>query len=233
MAAALPAIATIAAPFIQKFLSGSGDSGYEKFPIYDKGQQKIHNQLINNTQQIGGMGGGFDKALQNLIAQLDPQSSIHKQFEQPYINEYEQQTIPNLAERFAGMGAQGGALSSSGFGQALSSAGANLQTNLAQMSSNRSQDAMKSLLDLYQKMVQSSLQSSPYAYVNEQKGGGYGGAAQGIANVSPGAWEGLLNSFKSSSDSSSPSASSSYNQDFPLTSYYQKEQLPNFAQKPY
>ena len=50
-------------------------------------------------------------------------------FAQPYINEFNQQTIPGLAEQFAGVGG----LSSSGFQNAATGAGANLQAMLASL----------------------------------------------------------------------------------------------------
>ncbi len=227
MAAFIP-LAAAALPHVINAFSSKGDSGYEPHQVYTKGQMKIQGQQEKRTQKLGAPGGGFDQVLQQLIDMLNPNSEQQKSFEDPYRQEFEQKTIPGLAERFAGAGAEGGALSSSGFGQALSSAGANLQTNLAQQTGQRRQDAMKQIMDLYQNMVQNTLSAEPYAYVNKQQGGGMGGGtAQGLANISPGAWQDIYNSLKGGGGGNSPVSSSnnssggvsSYQKDYPLTSY--------------
>ena len=61
------------------------------------------------------------------------------------MQQYEQHTIPGHAERFAGMGGMGGGLSSSGFGQSLSSAGGNLQSLLAALKSSLDRMQLKAL----------------------------------------------------------------------------------------
>ena len=80
---------------------------------------------------MGGQGGAYSGA-QNYLSQIlsgDP--NAFAQFEAPYRQEFESRTVPMLAERFAGLNPMGGGLSSSGFGQALGGAGAQLQSQLA------------------------------------------------------------------------------------------------------
>ncbi len=112
---------------IGSFLFGSEDK-FKKLNNYTPGQMNNLNQLNNHTTQ-GGQGA--ESVLQYLMQFMDPNSDVFKNFEAPYRTEFEQQTVPGLAEQFAGKGA----LSSSGFGQALSSAGSGLQEKLAYLKS--------------------------------------------------------------------------------------------------
>lgn len=111
------------------------------------GQNNLLNQIISQLGQM--QNGGFGDAMSILQQYLNPESDIYKNFEQPYLNEFNQQTVPGLAERFSGMGAMGGGLSSSGFGQALSSAGGNLQSNLAAMKTDRQRQSINDFLGQY------------------------------------------------------------------------------------
>src|ERR1700685_2718530 len=80
------------------------------------------NDLISFLQKMLSPGGGLNSANQydqNLLGQ-GPEAL--QNFSSPYLQQFQEQILPMLAERFAG----GGALSSSGFGQALGGAGAGL-----------------------------------------------------------------------------------------------------------
>lgn len=145
------------------FLFGTDDQT-NQLSNYNPQQQQFFDNFLQHLMGMQGEGGGVGKATNILNQYLDPQSDIYKNFEAPYRQEYEQQTIPMLAERFAGAGAQGGALSSSGFGQALGAAGANLQTNLAQMKSNMQRQSIGDILGLYQNMSGQALNARPFDY---------------------------------------------------------------------
>ena len=67
-------------------------------------------------------------------------------FEAPYLRQFQEQTIPGVAERFSGMGA--GSQSSSAFQQSLGAAGAGLQENLASMGANRQQNTISKLMEM-------------------------------------------------------------------------------------
>ena len=101
---------------------------------------------------------------------LDPSSEAYQKFADPYMRQFEQQTVPQLAERFAGAGAMGGALSSSGFGQALSSAGANLQSELASMKTGLQRQAISDMMQQYQSMLGQGLGAQPFAYTKPTEG---------------------------------------------------------------
>ena len=178
---------------IMSALSMTGGAAYDKWggadklkkvPMMDKGQQGLLNQLMQMLGPEGGLGqgmqGGID--LQNQL--MDPSSEAVNQFSQPYMNEFNQQTVPGLAERFAGMGGMGGGLSSSGFGQSLSSAGGNLQAQLAQLKSGLGQQAAQSLMGQYGNMAGMGLSAQPFGY--QQKGpSAFTGAVGGMSSALP------------------------------------------------
>jgi hypothetical protein len=147
------------------FLFGKEDK-VKKLESLSPEQKQILQQLLGNIQGLGGQGG-YGQAINLLQQYLDPNSEVYGNFEAPYRQEFEQQTIPNIAERFAGAGAQGGALSSSGFGQALGAAGANLQTNLAQMKSGLQRQSIQDILGQYSTMTGQGLGIQPFAYYNK------------------------------------------------------------------
>lgn len=83
-----------------------------KSPIFQQGQ--------NYLQQL--LSGSFDPNFQN--------------FDQPYQENFEQNIVPGLAERFAGMGTGAGGLNSSAFTNSIAQAGRGLQSDLAAMREN-------------------------------------------------------------------------------------------------
>lgn len=146
------------------FGGGSQKDKLKKFEQYTPEQKAILNQLLQMLGPEGEMGQAYGAGLGGLQEMLDPSSAAYQRFEQPYLQQFEQQTVPGLAERFAGAGAQGGALSSSGFGQALSSAAGNLQTQLAGMKSGLQQQAIRDILSQYGSMMQTGLGAQPFGY---------------------------------------------------------------------
>lgn len=105
--------------------------GYDTLPTMNPQQMQLFQQLLQQMQGVQGLNQnplyqqGADY-WQNLLKGGD---EAFEKFEAPYKRQFNEQTVPGLAERFSGMGA--GAQKSSAFGQALSSAGASLSENLA------------------------------------------------------------------------------------------------------
>lgn len=159
---------------ISMIASGMGgltdQSGYKKVPNFDRNQQNIYNQWNQQASQLGGAGGGYQNAMQLLQDYLNPQSDVYKNFEKPYLQEFEQKTVPGLAEKFAGFGAQGGGLSSSGFGQALGAAGANLQTDLASMKSQMQKQSISDIMNQYNKLTGGIMNAQPFSYMDQGPG---------------------------------------------------------------
>lgn len=192
-------------------LFSGNDNKLKKIPTLSKEQQAILGNVYGN---LSGAQGGYGNAMGLLQGYLDPNSEQYKNFEAPYLREFEQQTIPGLAERFAGAGAQGGALSSSGFGQALGSAGANLQTNLAAMKSQMQRQSISDILNQYNQLTSTGLNAQPFAYGIQP--GGAGALPSAFANMSgPLAQYGLGQMMNQQQQ-----PQQGYQQQFPLTNYY-------------
>lgn len=162
-------LAQALASFGGGLLGGSKDK-IKKLSNFAPGQEKFFNQFLSQLQGMGGQGGGFNQATALLQDYLNPNSDIYSNFEQPYLNEFNQQTVPMLAERFAGLGGGLGAggTASSGFGQALGAAGANLQTNLASMKSQMQRQSINDLLSQYMGMASLGLGAQPFSYLRQQ-----------------------------------------------------------------
>lgn len=166
---------------LNDFLFGTSDKT-TKLQNFDQNQQQFFGNFMKQLQQMQKGGGGVQEAMGLLQQYLNPQSDIYKNFEQPYMQQFEQQTVPGLAEKFAGFGGgMGGGMSSSGFGQALGAAGSNLQTNLAQMKSGMQQNAIGSLLGQYNQMSGMGLGAQPFSYQQQQ--GSQGFAAPFLGNL--------------------------------------------------
>jgi len=101
--------------------------GYERFSTLSPQQSDIFNTL---QSRLMGQLGGQDRA----------------NFEAPYLRQFNEKTIPGIAERFSGMGE--GAQSSNAFRQSLGAAGAGLSENLASLGENREQNSMQQLMQL-------------------------------------------------------------------------------------
>lgn len=142
-----------------------GSSGKtEQLPTKNPQQMQFLAQLLGMLGPQGGLGQGFGESTDYLRQLMDPNSQAINQFSQPYMQQFEQQTIPQLAERFAGAGAMGGGLSSSGFGQALSAAGGNLQTQLAALKAGLGQQAANQLMGQYGSMTGQAMGVQPFGY---------------------------------------------------------------------
>jgi len=161
------------------FLFGTEDK-VEQMPTMNPQQMKLLNSLISQQGKL--QKGGYGDAMSLLQQYLNPQSDVYSNFEKPYLQEFEQQTVPGLAERFAGLGAMGGGLSSSGFGQALGAAGANLQTQLASMKQQYQRQSINDLLNQYNQLTNTGLNARTFENTYQQGSTGLlGGLGTGLA----------------------------------------------------
>ena len=174
-----------------------GKDKMNKVPTMDKNQQKFLNQLMQMLGPQGSLGQGMQGGIDLQKQLMDPSSEAVNQFAQPYMNQFNQETVPGLAERFAGMGGMGGGLSSSGFGQSLSSAGGNLQSQLAQLKAGLGQQAAQSLMGQYGQMAGMGLGAQPFAY-QQQAPTMLGGMLQGWGQ---GGFAGPWSKFQNNSNS--------------------------------
>lgn len=124
-------------------------------PTISKGQKSILNAIIGSQLGLSGkdlqkfLGSGsiprgftpkigeyefeksplFRKSTSYLDQLLSDSPQALEQFQRPYMRQYEQEIVPQIAERFAGIGG----MSSSGFNQAMAQSGRELAENLASM----------------------------------------------------------------------------------------------------
>lgn len=133
------------------FWSGVGDffmgkpQRFEQVNPYTKSQMGVQNQLENAAQS---RGGAFNNASNYYNDLLSNNSSDMEAFAAPEMRRFNEQIIPDLAEQFAGLGAGGSGLSSSGFQNQLGRAGADLSERLAAMRANLRQNAAQGLQNI-------------------------------------------------------------------------------------
>lgn len=108
-------------------------------------QQGLFDQLMQALQGQGA-GGAFGDASDYFRDLLNDNPELMEQFFAPEKRRFNQETIPGLAEQFAGMGA--GNLSSSGFRNAAVNAGTDLSERLGQIRANLKSGAAQGLSNL-------------------------------------------------------------------------------------
>ena len=156
------------------FGGGNTQDQLKQFEQYTPEQQELLKQILGQVGPEGQLGKGYGQSLSYLQELLDPSSEAQQRFADPYMKQFDQETIPGLGERYAGGGALGGGLSSSGFGQAIGGAGANLQTQLASLKSQLQQGAAQNIMGQYNNMTQQGLGAQPFGYTYQPGGGGLG-----------------------------------------------------------
>src|SRR3989442_13411303 len=148
------------------------------------------------AKNVLGGGGlesqpGYQQGLSYLLQLLSGSPESRQAFEQPYLEQFEQQTIPGIAERFAGMGTGAGALSSSGLYNTLSQAGRGLQTDLASMYEQQRMNSLSQLLPFLQSPYNQKFQALQHQPMRRQRSsilgslGGLAGAGLGFLSGGP------------------------------------------------
>lgn len=116
---------------MSSFWSGSKPK-LKKFETLNSGQKNLLADLVKhlNLSQTEATENPLYQSgqsyLQSILSQ-DPE--MMQQFEAPYMRQFQEEIIPQLAERFSGMGAR----NSSAFQQTLGAQGAGLMEKLASM----------------------------------------------------------------------------------------------------
>ena len=137
-------------------------------------QKKLLNQILSFLGPQGMLGEGYEKGINQFKEYMNPSSESLSAFTEPYMRQFNQQTIPGLAEQFAGANPLGGGLSSSGFGQALGAAGGNLQAVLAQLKAGLGMQAAQNLMGQYGGMLSAGLGTPAFAYQQKAPTAGQG-----------------------------------------------------------
>jgi len=120
------------------FIFGKKEKNERKDLLSPEAREKLSNYMNNPIEKSPLYGAGGDY-LQRLLSN-DPEA--YKDFERPYLENFEQNIAPGIAQRYAGMGTGASGLSTSGFQSSLAQAGRGLQTDLA---SQRGKMQMQSL----------------------------------------------------------------------------------------
>ena len=185
------------------FLFGSRDK-LQKVPTMTPQQNQVLSQLLSQLG-LGGQGttgANFQGANQYLSELLSGDENAYRQFEAPYMRQFNEQFIPSISERFAGAGGQGnpnsGALSSSAFGQSLGAANAGLQENLASLRAGLRGGAASQAQNQYNQQLGLGLGAQPFGYQTRQGSSGLIPSLLGHlgAGLNPGAISGIGGSMQ-------------------------------------
>jgi len=163
-------------------LSKSGKKKSKRMSNFTPEQNQLLQQLI--AEYSGGQSSNqgiqqSNEFLQKLVSQ-DPETL--KQFEQPHLRQFNEQTVPGLAARFS---QDFGGTSGSGFQRTLANASTDLQERLAAMRSQLGMQAANSLYSRYAGLSSQILGARPFEnviYGNQGNwlSGAFTGAAQGL-----------------------------------------------------
>lgn len=141
------------------FLWGK-DAELQQVPTGTEEQMQFGGKdLIALLQQMMQGGGGFQQANQYDQNLLGNGPEAFNDFANPYMQQFQEQVLPQIAERFAGMGA----LSSSGFGQSLGGAASGLQSELAKLFTQLQGQAAGRQQNQFGQLSQLGLGYSPFA----------------------------------------------------------------------
>lgn len=167
-------------PGLMEMLFGKGDKMSQVSTLNPQQQQSLSN-ILSQLGMMGGQGGAYSGAQNYLSNLLSGDPNAFSQFEAPYRQQFESQTLPMLAERFAGLNPMGGGLSSSGFGQALGGAGAQLQAQLAGLHGNLRQNATGQAMGQFNNLAGLGLGTRSFENVYQPGNTGLmGGALSGL-----------------------------------------------------
>ena len=122
------------------FLFGEGSKTKTK-PIYNPEQRGFLDDILKNIQSPVACG------VQNLQNILGNDQQSKDTFQAPARRDFNQQTLPTIAERFTGAFGEGSQRSSA-FGQSLGTAGRELEENLSSQRMSMQSDALSQLLQL-------------------------------------------------------------------------------------
>lgn len=145
MAFALPYLATAAAAYAGNKLASHGghssshsksSGSMKKYQTMTHGEKKIYKEILGriNPKALDITRSPLFRQSQRYFSDFLKKSpdEQYAAFEKPIMSQFNQQIVPELSTRFAGLGG----LSSSGFQQALGAAGANLSERLGMLKEN-------------------------------------------------------------------------------------------------
>lgn len=158
-------------PMVMQMIQGMGKGGMGDFggkdaeygSTYGKGALSTLDDIQRQVKNMGNRGTGditqnqnYNQG-QNWLNSLFNDPQFFNQFEAPLMRNYEENTIPDLANRFAGMGS-GGALGSTGFRNQATREAGNLHSNIAALRGGLQQQGVNQGLQYAQQPANNYLQ---------------------------------------------------------------------------
>lgn len=169
---------------------------WEQKSILGKEQMPLYNQLQGAATGQRGAGGAYGQAADYYSDLLSDDSNTAQMMQAPEMRRFHQETIPGLAEQYAGYGS--GSLSSSGFRNAAVGAGADLSERLGALRAQLRQQGAQGLQNIGQQGLQ---QYNQNVYTKGQPGlidaagpalgaagAAFGGPAGGALGAMAGNW---------------------------------------------
>lgn len=189
------------------------------------GQNQLLSQLIQALQGGGVYGdqGLYDQGNDYLSDLYSQNPESFDRLSQPYMNQFQQQMAPGLAERFSAMGS-GGARHSSGFNQAMAQAGSKLSAQLGSQFEQMRGQNLGNLMNMQQMPYNQAMgglgaQSFQNVYQEPQQGmwapilGGLAGGVTGGVGAGVGTGLGaLISKYMSGSTRNSTPTRNQYSQ---------------------
>ena len=139
---------------LNEFFFGRGDKN-KRLSTKTKQQNEALKRYFEQSIEKSPLYGAGSQFLQSLLSN---EPGAFDAFEAPYIQQFNQQTAPGIAERFAGMGTGAGASSSSALNNSLAQAGAGLQNQLASLRGNLQMQGLGQALQYAQQPYSNILQ---------------------------------------------------------------------------
>lgn len=136
-------------------LANVGGSDAKHGSTYNKGQRGLIDSAIEQIKGLGSQDIRQNPQYQqgsDWLSSLFNDPEFFKNFEAPLQRQFQEQTVPDLANRFAAMGS-GGALGSTGFRNQLAREGSNLSTNIAALRGGMQQQGVNQGLQYAQQPI--------------------------------------------------------------------------------
>src|SRR5689334_20596578 len=169
-----------ALPLILTALGGlTGEKG-KTSSTYSKGARGLIDETIDAVRGMRGnqditQQPGYQTGMEWLQGMFN-NPDFFNSFEAPLQRQFEEQTIPNISNRFAGMGS-GGAMGSTSLQRQLAREGSNLSTNIAALRGGMQQAAIPQLLGYsqqpftnYMSLLQNALTPTQNVYQGPSSG---------------------------------------------------------------
>ncbi len=180
-------------PTILAMMNKGGKEG-EMSSTYTPGQQGGIDDIL---KMVNGMKGGADlnsnpqyQQGNEWLMDMFNDPEFFKNFEAPMMRQFNEETVPGLANRFASMGS-GGSTGSTAFRNQLGREGSNLQTNIAAMRGGMQQNAIPQLMQSANMPFQNMMQLYNTA-LQPQPNNIYQPPSNPWAPVASAGWQGLM-----------------------------------------